>query len=63
MKEGKMSKEYCLENGWRFQHYSYYFGCEDQVIILFECSLLFELITRGRNEVIFVTNNKYNGNV
>ena len=49
----------CLENEWSFQHYSHYFGCEDQVIILFECSLLFELISRGRNEVIFVTNSQY----
>ena len=50
---------YCLQNGWNFQHYSHFFGCEDQVIILFECSLLFELISRGRNQVIFITNNKY----
>ena len=58
-KERKENVEkYCLENGWSFQHYSHFFGCEDQVIILFECSLLFELISRGRTEVIFVTNNK-----
>ena len=57
--ERKQSVEkYCLENGWSLQHYSHFFGCEDQVIILFECSLLFELISRGRNQVIFITNNK-----
>ena len=48
----------CRKNGWCFQHYSNFFGCEDQVIILFECSLVSELISRGRNAVIFVTNNK-----
>ena len=51
-------EKYCLKNGWSFQHYSHFFGCEDQVIILFECSLLFELISRGRTQVIFITNNK-----
>ena len=50
---------FCIKNGWQFQHYSHFFGCEDQVIILFECSLLFELISRGRNQVIFITNKKY----
>ena len=48
----------CRKNGWCFQHYSNFFGCEDQVIILFECSLLFESISRGRNGIIFVTNYK-----
>ena len=51
-------EKYCLKNEWSFQHYSHFFGCEDQVIILFECSLLFELISRGRTEVIFITNHK-----
>ena len=51
-------EQFCLKNGWKFYHYSHFFGCEDQVIILFECSLLFELISRGRNQVIFITNNK-----
>ena len=46
----------CVQNGWKFQHYSHFFGCEDQVIILFECSLLLELVSRGRNQMIFVTN-------
>ena len=50
--------QFCENNGWQFHHYSHYFGCEDQVIVLFECSLLFELISRGRNQVIFVTNSK-----
>ena len=51
-------EQYCLTNGWKFQHYSHFFGCEDQVIILFECSLLFELISRGIKTVIFITNHK-----
>ena len=51
-------EKYCHKNGWSFQHYSNFFGCEDQIIILFECSLLFELISRGRNQVIFITNCK-----
>ena len=50
-------EQFCQKFGWRFYHYSHFFGCEDQVIILFECSLLFELISRGRNQVIFITNN------
>ena len=54
----KNLEKYCLKNKWSFQHYSNFFGCEDQVIILFECSLLFELISRGRNEVIFITNSR-----
>ena len=49
-------EQFCLENGWTLHHYSHFFGCEDQVIILFECSPLFELISRGRNQVIFITN-------
>ena len=52
-------EQFCKDNGWRFHHYSHFFGCEDQVIILFECSLLFELISRGRNQVIFITNKMY----
>ena len=51
-------EKHCLRYGWSFQHYSHFFGCEDQVIILFECSLLFELISRGRSKVIFITNYK-----
>ena len=51
-------EQYCLTNGWKFQHYSHFFGCEDEVIILFECSLLFELISRGITTVIFITNRK-----
>ena len=51
-------EQHCVKSGWSFKHYSHFFGCEDQVIILFECSLLFELISRGRNQVIFITNNK-----
>ena len=50
--------KYCIKNRWSFQHYSHFFGCEDQVIILFECSLLFELISRGRTHMIFITNYK-----
>ena len=47
--------KFCLENDWKFFHQSHYFGCEDMVIILFECDLLFELISRGRNQVVLVT--------
>ena len=51
-------EQVCLKIGWKFHHYSHFFGCEDQVIILFECSLLFELISRGRNQMIFITKDK-----
>ena len=51
-------EQYCIQNGWNFHHGSHFFGCEAQVIILFECSLLFELISRGRTQVIMITNNK-----
>ena len=47
--------KFCIDNEWKFHHQSHYFGCEDMVIILFECDLLFELISRGRNQVVFVT--------
>ena len=54
----KEVEEFCLQNSWSLYHFMDYFGCEDQVIILFECNPLFELVSRGRNQIIFVTNHK-----
>ena len=54
-RRNKVTK-WCMKNGWNSKHYSYYFGCEDNVIVLFQCSMVFELISRARNQVIFVTN-------
>ena len=51
-------EDFCHQNGWSLNHFMDYFGCEDQVIILFECNPLFELVSRGRNQIIFVTNDK-----
>ena len=51
-------EQYCIQNGWNYHHGSHFFGCEAQVIILFECSLLFELMSRARTQVIMITNNK-----
>ena len=50
---------FCTANEWKFHHQSHYFGCEDQVIILFECDLMFELISRGRNQMVLVTKVEY----
>ena len=51
-------EDFCHQNQWSLNHFMDYFGCEDQVIILFELNPLFELISRGRNHIIFVTNGK-----
>ena len=56
-RKNKVTK-WCIKNGWNSKHYSYYFGCEDNVIVLFQCSMVFELISRARNQVIFVTNTR-----
>ena len=50
--------EFCHLNKWSTIHFMDYYGCEDQAIILFEINPLFELISRGRNQIIFVTNHK-----
>ena len=42
------------ERGWKYQHPLSIYGCEAQCVVLLDCGLLTERITRGRNMLIIV---------
>ena len=52
-------QEFCHVNNWRYFVGPEVTGIEDQCIILYECTPGFELISRARNQLIFVSTQKY----
>ena len=49
---------WCGERGWQYHFAGYITGCEAQCVILLNCGLLPEYITRGINMLIIVSNDK-----
>ena len=47
---------WCEERGWQYHWGSNIYGCEAQCVVLLECPLLSEYLTRGRNMLIIVDN-------
>ena len=51
---------WCKERGWQYHAASRITGCEAKCVVLLNCHLNPEYITRGINMLIIVTNNWYN---
>ena len=45
---------WCEEKGWKYEHPLFIYGCEAQCVVLLDCGLWPERITRGRNMLIIV---------
>ena len=43
---------WCQERGWKFQANMSIFGCEAECVVLLDCLILSEFITRGRNMLV-----------
>ena len=48
----KRAATWCEERGWKYYCVSDIFGCEAQCVVLLECYLEPEYLTRGRNMLI-----------
>ena len=45
---------WCEERGWKYHDATDIFGCEAQCVVLLDCYLTAELITRARNMLIII---------
>ena len=45
---------WCEERGWKYHHAENIYGCEAQCVVLLDCDLSAEYITRARNMLIMV---------
>ena len=53
------TKEWCSINQWKYFTMLEMIGCEDQMIVIFDCMPMFELISRARNQLVIVTSQKF----
>ena len=49
---------WCEERGWQYHEFYKIYGCEAQCVVLLQCPLYTEYLTRGRNMLIILDNNK-----
>ena len=49
---------WCEEKGWQYHHAVNIYGCEAQCVVLLQCGLLTEFLTRARNMLIIFNNNE-----
>ena len=47
---------WCKERGWKYHYAGNIYGCEAQCVVLLNCPLFTEFLTRGRNMLIIVNN-------
>ena len=47
---------WCDEKGWQYHHAGHIFGCEAQCVVLLQCDLSTESLTRARNMLIILDN-------
>ena len=52
----KRAAAWCKEKGWTYHSANSIYGCEAQCVVLLNCDLFTELLTRGRNMLIIVHN-------
>ena len=50
----KRAAVWCEERGWKYHHAENIYGCEAQCVVLLDCDLSAEYITRARNMLIIV---------
>ena len=48
-------KEWCEKNHWKHFKSVSMIGCEDQCMVLFDCNIMYEFVSRARNQVVIVT--------
>ena len=46
--------DWCEERGWKYQYTENIYGCEAQCVVLLDCDLTAERITRARNMLIII---------
>ena len=46
---------WCKERGWKYHKAGHIYGCEAQCVVLLNCPLVTEFLTRGRNMLIILT--------
>ena len=49
---------WCDERGWQYHNADNIYGCEAQCVVLLQCVLRTELLTRARNMLIIFNNNR-----
>ena len=47
---------WCKERGWKYHYANIIHGCEAQCVVLLDCPLVTEYLTRSRNMLIIVNN-------
>ena len=47
---------WCEERGWQYHYAVNIYGCEAQCVVLLNCPLVTEFLTRARNMLIIITN-------
>ena len=47
---------WCEERGWQYRYAYNIYGCEAQCLVLLQCDLMTEYLTRARNMLIIVNN-------
>ena len=52
--DDKVARAWCGEEGWQYHHAIKIYGCEARCVVLLECPLNPEVITRGINKLIIV---------
>ena len=52
--DDEVARAWCGEEGWQYHHADNIYGCEARCVVLLECSLTPEYITRGINKLIIV---------
>ena len=54
----KRAAAWCEERGWRYHQNINIHGCEAQCVVLLNCSLFTEFLTRARNMLIILNNDR-----
>ena len=49
---------WCKERGWQYHNAGSIYGCEAQCVVLLKCDLHTELLTRARNMLIILNNER-----
>ena len=53
-KRDERAAAWCEERGWKYHSALNIYGCEAQCVVLLQCYLLPEFLTRGRNMLIII---------
>ena len=57
-KPGARAEDWCVKKKWKLFEPKSVYGCEAKVVVLLDCLVYPEFITRGINLLVIVTNNR-----